>query len=65
MKLIIEMPRSALNLVLLVSTWSAFGINMIYFLMGLQNIPNELYECAALDGAPGSFSLSLFRSWRR
>jgi raffinose/stachyose/melibiose transport system permease protein len=44
---------SALNLVLLVSTWSTFGINMIYFLMGLQNIPNELYECATLDGASG------------
>ena len=44
---------SALNVVLLVSTWSTFGINMIYFLMGLQNIPNELYECATLDGASG------------
>jgi raffinose/stachyose/melibiose transport system permease protein len=44
---------SALNMVLLVSTWSTFGINMIYFLMGLQNIPNELYECATLDGASG------------
>jgi raffinose/stachyose/melibiose transport system permease protein len=44
---------SALNVVLLVSTWSTFGINMIYFLMGLQNIPNELYECATLDGATG------------
>jgi raffinose/stachyose/melibiose transport system permease protein len=44
---------SALNIVLLVSTWGTFGINMIYFLMGLQNIPNELYECATLDGASG------------
>jgi raffinose/stachyose/melibiose transport system permease protein len=44
---------SALNIVLLVSTWATFGINMIYFLMGLQNIPNELYECATLDGASG------------
>jgi len=44
---------SALNIVLLVSTWATFGINMIYFLMGLQNIPHELYECATLDGASG------------
>jgi len=44
---------SAMNMILLVSTWSTFGINMIYFLMGLQNIPNELYECATLDGASG------------
>ena len=44
---------SAINIVLLVSIWSTFGINMIYFLMGLQNIPNELYECSTLDGASG------------
>ena len=44
---------SAINVILLVSIWSTFGINMIYFLMGLQNIPNELYECATLDGASG------------
>jgi len=42
---------SAINMILLVSTWSTLGINMIFFLMGLQNIPNELYECATLDGA--------------
>jgi len=42
---------SAINMILLVSTWSTLGINMIYFLMGLQNIPYELYECATLDGA--------------
>jgi raffinose/stachyose/melibiose transport system permease protein len=44
---------SALNVILLVSLWSTFGINMIYFLMGLQNIPEELYECSTLDGASG------------
>jgi raffinose/stachyose/melibiose transport system permease protein len=43
----------ALVVVLMVSLWSTFGINMIYFLMGLQNIPNELYECSTLDGASG------------
>jgi raffinose/stachyose/melibiose transport system permease protein len=41
---------SSLSVMLLVSLWSTFGINMIYFLMGLQNIPKELYECAMLDG---------------
>jgi raffinose/stachyose/melibiose transport system permease protein len=43
----------ALTVILIVSLWSTFGINMIYFLMGLQNIPNELYECSTLDGASG------------
>jgi raffinose/stachyose/melibiose transport system permease protein len=43
----------ALNVVLGVSIWSTFGLNMVYFLMGLQNVPRELYECAGLDGASG------------
>ena len=44
---------SALTVILLVSLWSTFGLNMVYFLMGLQNIPKELYECSMLDGASG------------
>ena len=43
----------AMTVILLVSLWSSFGLNMIYFLMGLQNIPKELYECSMLDGASG------------
>ena len=53
---------SALTVILLVSLWSTFGLNMIYFLMGLQNIPDELYECSMLDGATGPrqfFSITL------
>jgi len=41
----------AMLVVLLVSVWSTFGLVMVYFLMGLQNIPKELYECARMDGA--------------
>jgi raffinose/stachyose/melibiose transport system permease protein len=43
----------ALTVMLLISLWATFGLNMIYFLMGLQNIPGELYECSTLDGASG------------
>jgi raffinose/stachyose/melibiose transport system permease protein len=43
----------AMTVILMVSLWSTFGLNMVYFLMGLQNIPNELYECSMLDGASG------------
>jgi raffinose/stachyose/melibiose transport system permease protein len=32
------------------SVWKSFGVNMVFFLMGLQSIPPELYECADLDG---------------
>jgi ABC-type sugar transport system permease subunit len=35
------------------SIWTFLGINMIFFLMALQSIPAELYECAMLDGASG------------
>jgi raffinose/stachyose/melibiose transport system permease protein len=52
----------SLTVVLMVSLWSTFGLNMIYFLMGLQNIPQELYECSMLDGASGPrqfFSITL------
>lgn len=34
----------------LASVWNNFGINMIFFLMALQSVPKELYECAEVDG---------------
>lgn len=43
--------KSAMFVIILVSLWTTFGLNMIYFLMGLQNIPKSLYECAEIDGA--------------
>jgi arabinosaccharide transport system permease protein len=42
---------AAMALLLLVATWRWTGINIIYFLAGLQQIPVELYESAELDGA--------------
>ena len=33
------------------ATWRWFGVNLIYFLAGLQSITPELYEAAAIDGA--------------
>lgn len=41
----------AMFVIILVSLWTTFGLNMIYFLMGLQNISKSLYECASIDGA--------------
>ena len=34
-----------------VLTWKFFGFYMILYLAGRQNIPEELYEAAAIDGA--------------
>lgn len=44
-------PNTALMVIVLASTWSTFGTNMIYFLGALQTIPEELYESAYLEGA--------------
>lgn len=41
---------TALFVVGFASVWNNFGINMIFFLMALQSVPKELYECADLDG---------------
>ncbi|HEX2143337.1 MAG TPA: sugar ABC transporter permease [Glycomyces sp.] len=39
-------------------TWKFFGFHMILYLAGRQNIPEELYEAARVDGATGK---QLFR----
>jgi len=38
---------------LLVCCWRWTGVNILYFLAGLQSIPKDLYESAAIDGASG------------
>ena len=44
-------PRFAMPAIILFAVWKNFGYNMIILLAGLQNIPNELYEAARIDGA--------------
>lgn len=46
-------PALALHSVVMVRVWKGVGFNMMVFLAGLQAIPNELYEAAAMDGARG------------
>jgi multiple sugar transport system permease protein len=41
----------AMPAIILMAVWKNFGYNMIIFIAGLQNIPNELYEAASIDGA--------------
>lgn len=43
--------RTALNSVIGVTIWKNLGMNMIIFLAALQDIPNDLLEAAAVDGA--------------
>ncbi len=42
---------TAMIVIGIASIWQNFGVNMLFFLSGLQNIPEELYECAMIDGA--------------
>ena len=44
----------AMFLLVIIALWRWTGINIIYFLSGLQTIPSELYEAADMDGA-GAF----------
>lgn len=44
---------SAMFVLGLASVWQNYGINMMFFLMALQSIPQEINECAELDGARG------------
>ena len=44
-------PRFAMAIIIVVGIWHTLGYNLIYFLAGLQTIPEELYEAAKLDGA--------------
>jgi len=43
--------RVALLAIILVGIWTYLGINSLYFLAGLQNVPEEVIEAAAVDGA--------------
>ncbi len=52
-------PTWALPAVAIGTIWWTVGFNMLLFLAGLRNIPAELYEAAALDGARG---FALFRA---
>jgi multiple sugar transport system permease protein len=44
-------PDWAMPAIILFAVWKNFGYNMIIFLAGLQNVPEELYEAARIDGA--------------
>jgi multiple sugar transport system permease protein len=59
-------PATAMWAIILTTVWWVAGYYLVIYLAGLQDIPRELYEAAALDGAGGwtafwSITLPLLR----
>jgi multiple sugar transport system permease protein len=46
-------PHTAMGAIILTTVWWVTGYYLVIYLAGLQDIPRELYEAAALDGASG------------
>jgi putative chitobiose transport system permease protein len=46
-------PRFALFSVMAVTIWKGLGYYMVIYLAGLQSIPDDIYEAAAIDGSDG------------
>jgi len=44
-------PNWAMPAIILLAVWKNFGYNMLIFVAGLQTIPENQYEAAAIDGA--------------
>lgn len=44
-------PAIAMPAIIIMAVWKNFGYNMLIFIAGLQNISDDLYEAAHLDGA--------------
>lgn len=44
-------PNYALLAVMIIMVWTTLGFNMVIYLAGLQNISQDIYEAAEVDGA--------------
>lgn len=47
----LNQPKSARVILMIMRVWRWIGYQMIFFLAGLQNIDDSLYEAARIDGA--------------
>ena len=45
--------KTAVTMIIAGTVWNSFGINVMYLLSSLANVPQELYESGMLDGATG------------
>jgi ABC-type sugar transport system permease subunit len=55
-------PHTAIWCVILVSTWKAFGFNLLLYVAALEAVPEEYVEAASIDGA-GDWHLLRYIRW--
>ncbi len=48
-------PKYILSVIIIISIWMSMGTGFLVFLAGLQNVPKEYYEAAAIDGVSNKF----------
>lgn len=56
-------PHWVIPTLALMGVWQLLGFNMILFLAGLSNIPRDLYDAAAIDGADSAWDRFLTVTW--
>lgn len=47
----LQSPKMAMPAIMVMSIWQGVGFQMVIFLAGLQDIPEDLYEASGIDGA--------------
>jgi sn-glycerol 3-phosphate transport system permease protein len=52
-------PQAAPWTIIIASVWKSLGFNILFYIAGLQNVPNDLKEAASIDGA------NVFQRFRR
>ncbi len=48
-------PEYIMSVIIIIAIWMSMGTGFLVFLAGLQNIPREFYEAAAIDGIKNKF----------
>lgn len=48
-------PNYIMPVIIVIAIWMSMGTGFLVFLAGLQNIPREFYEAAAIDGVKNRF----------
>lgn len=56
-------PALVIPTLAFIGVWQLVGFNMVLFLAGLSNIPSELYDAAAIDGADQSWDKFMVVTW--